>query len=297
MLGGLLTASLLWYAVSDGIVDALLTEDRSAAVAAFAAAAPDGEAMEEKSEKWELKASDSARLAAVAYRREKYTPKWAVVAHGYSSRKENMLSYAKAYYQRGYNVLLPDLRCHGESGGSMVGMGWLDRIDLLGWINKITGLDPKAEIVLHGVSMGAAAVLMACGERLPENVKAAVSDCAYTGVWEIMQWQVSRNLLRHNAVLLYGASLITRARGGYGWKEASALKQVKKSRVPIFFIHGSADALVPVSMAYELYNAAPGPKRLMIAEGAGHAASMRADCDAYWREIFMFFEDISAAGG
>ena len=39
-----------------------------------------------------------------------------------------------------------------------------------------------AEIVLHGLSMGAATVLMVSGERLPEQVKAIIEDCGYTSV-------------------------------------------------------------------------------------------------------------------
>ncbi len=289
--GSVLTFCALWYAASDLVVEALRSSDRSAAVAAFASAGADTEELDSNADEWRLTVSGSVSLAATVYRREKYTEKWAVVVHGYASRKENMLSYARAYYQRGYNVLLPDLRCHGESGGEIAGMGWLDRIDLLGWINKIRGEDGKAEIVLHGVSMGGAAVLMASGEKLPENVRALVSDSAYTSVWDIIKWQVGRNILKRNSALLFGGSLITQIRGGYSWKQASALNQVKKSRVPTLFIHGSADALVPVSMAYELYNAAACPKKLMIVEGAGHAASMRADWDNYWLTVFSFLAD------
>ena len=43
---------------------------------------------------------------------------------------------------------------------------------------------PGAQVVLHGVSMGAATVMMTTGEQLPENVRAAVEDCGYTDVWE-----------------------------------------------------------------------------------------------------------------
>jgi fermentation-respiration switch protein FrsA (DUF1100 family) len=289
--GGLLTACLLWYVVSDSIVDALLSSDKSAAVAAFAVTGTDTAIMDENAEEWQLKSSDSVKLAAVAYRCGKDTHRWAVIVHGYSSCKENMLSYAKAYYKRGFNVLLPDLRCHGESGGEITGMGWLDRIDLLGWINKITGEDSKALIVLHGISMGGSAVLMVSGEKLCDNVKAIVSDCAYTSVWDVIQWQVSRNFLKHNSALLLGGSLITQMKGGYTWKQASALNQVKKSSTPTLFIHGSADAVVPVSMVYELYNAAACPKKLMIVEGAGHAASMRTDRDNYWLAVFGFYKD------
>ena len=89
--------------------------------------------------------------------------RWAVCVHGYHDTYESMGAIAKWYHEKGWNVLLPDQRGHGRSGGDYVGWGYDERLDLVGWINYITRRDPEAELVLHGVSMGAASVLMATG--------------------------------------------------------------------------------------------------------------------------------------
>lgn len=47
-------------------------------------------------------------------------------------------------------------------------MGWLDRKDVLQWIGWVLAQDSEAEIVLHGVSMGAATTMMTAG-RTPRN--------------------------------------------------------------------------------------------------------------------------------
>ena len=292
ILGVLMTALSLWYVISDCMVEALLSKDKSIAVASYTSMETAAVSMSVSSEKWELTSKDSVKLIGSVYRQEKASRLWVIIIHGYSSRKEYMQSYLKAYYLRGYNVLLPDLRCHGESGGELAGMGWLDRLDILSWIQKITKDDSKAQIVLHGVSMGAAAALMTSGEKLGDNVKAIISDCAFTGVWDVIQWQISKNFLKHNAVLLYGGSLVTYLKAGYRWQEASALEQVKKSKTPTLFIHGSADPVVPVSMAYELYNAAACKKKLLIVEGAKHASCLGADRDKYWLEVFGFINEV-----
>lgn len=64
-------------------------------------------------------------------------------------------------------------------------MGWLDREDILRWIDFILADDPQAKIVIHGISMGAATTMMTAGESTPDNVKAFVEDCGYTSVWDI----------------------------------------------------------------------------------------------------------------
>ncbi|MDF2890613.1 MAG: peptidase [Clostridia bacterium] len=108
--------------------------------------------------------------------------KTVILIHGYNSWNGSMGGFAQHYLQNlGCNVLLPDLRGHGQSEGSYIGFGWHDRRDILQWINLIlkeNGCD--TEIILHGVSMGGAAVLMTSGEVLPLNVKCIISDCAYS---------------------------------------------------------------------------------------------------------------------
>ena len=111
---------------------------------------------------------------------------WAVCIHGYADAADSMGLYARHYYEQGYGVLLPDLRGHGESEGSYVGLGWDDRLDIVAWISRIIHRDPKAQIVLHGVSMGAATALMTAGGPLPDNVRAAVSDCAFSNAEDLL---------------------------------------------------------------------------------------------------------------
>ena len=117
----------------------------------------------------EVYTDDGLRLSALVYKRSgQAASKWAVLVHGYSTGKEYMQEYARVYYENGYNVLMPDLRAHGDSQGNFVGMGWLDRMDILRWVEFIVSEDPAAEIVLHGISMGASAVMMASGDIFPK---------------------------------------------------------------------------------------------------------------------------------
>ena len=98
-----------------------------------------------------------------------------------------MQKAARHFSELGYTVVTPDNRAHGESDGSYIGMGWLDRLDLLLWIDQIISEDPLAEIVLYGVSMGGAAVMMTAGEALPSAVKAIIEDCGYTSVYDMFK--------------------------------------------------------------------------------------------------------------
>jgi hypothetical protein len=202
-----------------------------------------------------------------------------------------MQNIASFYGENGYNVLTPDMRSHGGSEGTYIGMGWLDRLDVLKWIDYIIELDPEAEIILHGVSMGAATVMMVSGEELPSNVLGIIEDCGYTSVWDIFSDELSYLFSLPDFPFLYTADLIANIRAGYGFKTASALNAVSKSTVPILFIHGSIDTFVRTDMVYELYDACSSPKDLLVIEGAGHGDSYRMDPDTYFDTVFSFISE------
>ena len=231
---------------------------------------------------------DNLKLHAYVVKQSENTNKWAIVVHGYGGEGKLMSSKAMYFYDMGYNVLTPDLRGHGKSEGDYIGMGWDDRFDIISWINHIIKSDPNAEIVLHGTSMGAATVLMTSGENLPSNVKAIVSDCAYTSAWDIFNYELKTYLNIGSFPIMNFSNLVTRVKAGYSLKGASAIKQVKKTKIPILYIHGDSDKFVPPSMMDELYNATNSPKEKLIVEGAKHSNSDLINPNIYWTTIYDF---------
>lgn len=237
-----------------------------------------------------IQSNDKLQLFASEFKLSNESNKWIILVHGYTSEQSSIYDIARHYSDKGYNVLTPDLRAHGLSEGKYVGMGWLDRNDLLLWIDYLLKNYRNSEIILHGVSMGAATVMMASGENLPTNVKLIVEDCGYTSVWDIFSFELKLRFNLSTFPVLNAASFITSVRAGYNYKEASSIDQIKKSVTPILFIHGNADEFVPVNMAYKLYDNANINKELIIVDGAGHAESRLADEELYYGSIFSFID-------
>lgn len=238
-----------------------------------------------------LTADDGLTLHGVCYANAETadTHRWALVLHGYRGDYTGALQLAAPYYEAGYQVIAPDLRACGESEGDYVGMGWLDRKDVLQWIDYIIEQDPEAKIVVHGISMGAATTMMTAGESTPDNVKAFVEDCGYTSVWDIFSSELQLRFGLPEFPILYTASGVARLRAGYSFTEASALTQVARCEKPMLFIHGTADDFIPYEMMDTLYNAKPGDNKAeLTAEGAGHGEAMYALGDSYWDTVFDF---------
>ena len=231
---------------------------------------------------------DNLKLHSYEVINENKTDKWAIVVHGYTSEGNLLSSKAKYFYEIGYNVLVPDLRGHGNSQGDYIGMGWDDRLDIMDWIDYIVENNPNAEIALHGTSMGSATVLMVSGEKLPENVKAIVADCGYTSVWDEFSYQLKSLFNLPSFPVMNLSNMVTMVRAGYSLKDASAIEQVKKATVPILYVHGDEDDFVPYYMMDELYNATNSTKEKLTVEGAEHAKSDLVNPQLYWSTIYDF---------
>ncbi|KAA6314990.1 hypothetical protein EZS27_034481, partial [termite gut metagenome] len=187
------------------------------------------------------------------------TAKTAVIIHGYGDDAWGMMMIGYMYHHDfGFNILLPDLQFHGKSEGSVVQMGWKDRLDVMEWMtvaNSIFGND--TQMIVHGISMGAATTMMISGEEQPDFVKCFVEDCGYTSVWDEFSKELEDRFHLPKFPLLYVSDWLCRQKYGWSFKEASPLNQIKKSTLPMLFIHGDADTSVPTQMVYSLYEAKP----------------------------------------
>lgn len=231
---------------------------------------------------------DDLNLSAYQIAAKEDTHKYAVIVHGYKSNALHMASFIKNFYDMGYHILAPDLRGHGLSEGDYIGMGGHDSLDVIDWTKQIIANDPEAEIVLFGVSMGAATVMIASGRELPDQVKAIIEDCGYTSVWDEFSVELKRSFHLPAFPLLYTSSLVSKIRAGYFFSEASPITQVTKAVKPMLFIHGDADDFVPFSMLEPLYEAATCEKEKLIIEGAGHGQAASTNPDLYWTTVEAF---------
>ncbi|MCI5774382.1 MAG: alpha/beta hydrolase [Erysipelotrichaceae bacterium] len=215
-----------------------------------------------------------------------------LAVHGYTVDHRDIAPYTVPFFEKGYNVITIDQRARENSEGNHVTMGYKESFDVLSWINYIISIDEKAQIVLYGESMGAATVMLAASKDVPKNVKAVIEDCGYTSAKAMYKDQLKERFNLPDFPLLNLASIISRIRYQFDFDEANVLKHINDIKVPVLFIHGSADDYVPTYMVKELYDAYKNEKELLIIDGAGHGASADIDPNLYYETIFLFLEGI-----
>lgn len=219
----------------------------------------------------------------------------ALLAHGYTDSHMGMLHLGRMYRDSlNYNVMAVDHHYHGLSEGVAVQMGWLDRINLEKWAQVAHGIWPGQDMVMHGISMGGATVMMASGDPSADYVKAYIDDCGYTSVWDEFKKELKVQFGLPAFPILHGANLVCRLRYGWGFKEASSVKQLEKSTKPVLFIHGGNDSYVPTAHVYVNFDAKKqGYKQLWIAPEATHGNSYQKYPAEYTATVREFLEHIS----
>ncbi|MBQ4066283.1 MAG: alpha/beta hydrolase [Clostridia bacterium] len=229
----------------------------------------------------EIKSHDGLTLRGRYYECEKGAPV-EIMFHGYQGSSErDLCGGVFRAFKLSHNVLLIDHRAGGASEGHVISFGVNEHKDCLLWIElakKEFGNDVR--LILTGVSMGAATVMMAAGEKLPQNVKYVLADCGYSTAKDIIKKVIDEMGLPKD--LLYPfVKLGARLFGGFDLEETSPLDAVKHSCVPILFIHGDDDRYVPLKMSKTLYEECTSDKKLVIIEGAGHGLAYPVDSKKY----------------
>ena len=245
-------------------------------------------------ETWHLRSTDGLSLDATHFWPDRESNKWAIIVHGYGCTQQNSWFIASSYLKLGYHVLTPDLRASGGSEGSYVTLGYRESQDLVDWSWRITELHPDAKIVMHGVSMGAATVMIASASRgLPPTVKASIEDCGYTSAYSILALQLKESLGLPPFPFMHFVDLACKNLAAFSLQDANPLEAVAHSRVPMLFIHGDADTIVPVEMGQDLYQNCNAPqKELFIVRGAGHAIAGQKEQKLYYEKVVSFLRPL-----
>lgn len=237
-----------------------------------------------------IKSRKGKNLHATEFRNPSNSNVWVIEIHGWTNVKRESSSYAMEFYRRGFNVLLPDLRGHDGSESKFVSMGWLDRLEVVDWINSIVKENPKSKIIIHGVSMGGATTMMTTGEQLPDNVVLAIEDCGYSSVKDIFTDQCVRKYKIPPKLAIPAGTFVNKLLNGFFFGEASSVEQLKKSKTPTLFIHGDKDDFVLPENLDIVYEACAAPKEKYVVKGAEHALSSHWFHEEYWSVVDKFLD-------
>lgn len=223
---------------------------------------------------------------------EKQAKRFVIGVHGHNCNGPDECSHILRFFRNtlGCNYLLPDLRGHGRSDGKLIGFGALDSKDICLWIDYlIERFGEDIEIILYGISMGAATVMLVNEQSPPPQVKLVIEDCGYTNAFEECCIETKNTAGFKADFIVRLINIYCRLISKYDLKkDADPLGKMKNAVNPVLFIHGAADAFVPSPMCRRLYDACPTAKDILLVDGAVHAFSYYDAKETYEKKITEF---------
>ena len=213
----------------------------------------------------------------------------AVLVHGWGGDRSSphVLETALVYERAGFDVLIIDLRAHGESEGERVTVGYKEVRDVRGalsWLEE-RGYEPE-DVVLHGWSMGGAAVVQAAAGS---GVAAVVEEAGYADLLPLLRERIPE---ASGLPSFFNPGILLMGRLSLGidpWavRPEEEARQLSREGVPFMIIHSRDDGVIPFEHAEAFAAAYPGAT-LWELRGYGHVA---AHTHPEYRERLLNFLD------
>ena len=230
-----------------------------------------------------------------------------VFCHGLNRSRVEMLPEAVFAHNLGYNGVLFDFRHQGQSGGAIATVGYQERHDVEGAVQfALTQKKASRPVIVWGVSMGAAAALMAASES--PDVAAVISDSTFLNF---------RELIRHHYWLFLSftrqrwwwfpqlpafpladeVTYWTASRGNFKVSDFDLEKAVRNINPrPILFVAVEGDQRMPPWYAQTLYADSNSPeKALLIVGGSRHGEAFRLATNQYEQAVTQFLNRVTSA--
>lgn len=238
---------------------------------------------------WETTSFDKKVLSARFYKKENARGA-ALLFHGYmSSAERDFPVSAKWYFDNGFSVLCVDERAHGKSKGKFVTLGAKERKDVHAWVKEASRrLGIGTPIILCGVSMGSTSVLCASLDTFPQNIRVIVADCGFESPMRALRDQAAHRKIRGASLLLKICDIYARLFAGFSLNECSTLAAMEKNTVPVFFMHGTGDTVVPCKSSEDAAKVCKAEHEIYLVNGAHHTDAFTVGGEKLHEELLAF---------
>ena len=217
--------------------------------------------------------------------------KYMLITHGLTDNRFGMMKYAQIFLDLGYNIIVYDVRGHGMNERALCTYSIRERKDLMTMIRDSRERYPDMEeLGLHGESLGAATTIAVLEEKPP--VDFAIADCGFAEILAVVKGLV--NSMHMPGFLADVASVWAKIRTGWSLKDMRPIDSLEENEIPILFIHGETDMLIPPEHSKRMKEATKGYAEVEVFPGAGHASCVFADGERYEKNVKDFILQVES---
>lgn len=174
--------------------------------------------------------------------------------HGNEGNVSTSVGETALLRQLGYSVLVVDYRGYGESDGRFPSETsvYEDAEAALNALEHGWGVKAR-DIYLYGHSLGAAVAIDLASRHA--ELGGLIVESAFTSIYDMARLEPKYGIFPIELLLN---------------QRFESIKKVARLELPVLYIHGTADRVVPYSMGLALYERSGGRKRFVAVAGGGH---------------------------
>jgi pimeloyl-ACP methyl ester carboxylesterase len=221
-----------------------------------------------------------------------------IINGGFQNRVDpvvDTLGLAHDLQQKGYNILLFDLRGRGDSGGTAHSLSNENK-DIGGAVDYLESLGyPADKIGLIGFCSGAA---NACIFASQNKIGGLVLDACFPSVEDMVDNQAANHDIPRLLVDTFFPAVQIAGKVFYGYTEINPIDVVSKIQCPIFFIHEQDDDLVSTGDDVALSKASDNPTNILWqVNNTPHVSAYQDYPEEYITKVSDFFNSALNSNG
>ena len=207
--------------------------------------------------------------------------------HGHGGKKSSMLPEAAIFRRLGYNTLLLDFRAHGNSEGNTTTIGFKEAEDVKLVYDYLKQKGEK-NIILYGISMGAATIIKSVDEYHLEPAK-IILEMPFGSLSQAVKGRVKMMKLPPEPL----STLLTFWGGtmqGFWAFSFNPSGYAKSIRCPVLLQWGKNDPRVTRQETDDIYNNISAPKKFVVYENSGHESLYKKESAKWTGEVTAFLQ-------
>lgn len=191
-----------------------------------------------------------------------------VISHGNAGNLSHRLPIIKTFRDLGFNVFMYDYRGYGRSEGSPTEEGvYRDGRAAFDYVIRRSDVD-STNVILFGTSLGGA---VAVDVALDRPAAGMILESTFSSARDVARV----------AYPFLPAQFLLRSK-------FDSAEKIRSIRIPLLFLHGDQDSIIPISLGRKLFEAANEPKTFHVVSGADHNDIFWVGGRAYLEQIRNF---------
>ena len=181
-----------------------------------------------------------------------------IYLHGIDGNRASHLEILSEFNKMGYSILTFDLRGHGLSDKSKVGLGVKEIPDVRGAINYLENNRKVKQVALYGVSYGATMAILVA--KQDSRIKGIYIDSSYNMIVDLLTGEVPRR----TPIPSFIASLLSRGivlssimLEGINFDSITPAEDIKSLSYPVLMVHCEDDDRIPIYHSDQIHENAP----------------------------------------